>query len=116
MCLLSFILLPFFNQQDPQIHSNFCFAFSRGGSSDTVLKYDVEYIGSSMCSSQSKALPSANQVFQDHLVNYLILFFSLVGLWTMGFDDYVWDQLIMILVSRIVFEHCHVILYKMTYS
>jgi hypothetical protein len=61
--------------------------FSRGGSSDTVLKYDVEYIGSAMSPSQSRSLPSANQVFPDHLVNYLILFFR-VSLWTMDLIMY----------------------------
>ena len=48
---------------------------SRGGSSDIVLKYDVEYIGSSIGPSQSRSLPSANQIFQDHMVNYLYPFF-----------------------------------------
>ncbi|KAF8798922.1 WD40 repeat-like protein [Phlegmacium glaucopus] len=50
----------------------FCLEFSAtnrfllsGGSSDMVLKYDVEYIGSSI-SPRPTSLPSANQVFPDH--------------------------------------------------
>ena len=78
-----------------QIH--FC-PLSRGGSSDTVLKYDVEYIGSSMSPSQSGPLPSANQIFQDHLVNHLIPFFF-VGLWAMGLIMY-GDQFLRLELTR----------------
>jgi WD repeat-containing protein 22 len=51
----------------------FCLEFSAtnrflfsGGSSETVLKYDVEYIGSSLSPRPTTPLPFANQVFTDH--------------------------------------------------